>query len=94
MSRLISPVRTSTIKMNTEIEALMAIDYNPQVELDMNMSLAKPDQIKLRMIIEKHYLNATPNDEKPPYEMKINLTNDTPFHSLPRRLSYHERGIL
>lgn len=65
----------------------------PEITIDLDPSLPATDRARFEKLIDDEYLNPTDITVKPhPYEMKIHLTNDTPFHAYPRRLSYHERG--
>lgn len=61
--------------------------------LNVNQDLNKAARKRVYEIIRRSYLEPTdvpilPSD----YSMSIKLTNDTPFHAMPRRLSFHERA--
>ncbi|XP_065354978.1 uncharacterized protein LOC135949365 [Calliphora vicina] len=69
--------------------------YTTLSDVDVNPNLSQEHFENLRDVIYRNYLEANDIEVKPyAYEMNIKLTSDTPFHFLPRRLSYYERGEL
>lgn len=62
------------------------------IPININSNLPLDTQNTLHEIIRRYYLEPEGIEVKPhEYEMNIRLTNDTPIHALPRRLSYYER---
>lgn len=72
---------------------ICAIDVTESEPLiDISNNLGKQDTDILRAVVINNYLSPTDVHIEPyDYEMSIRLTNDVPFHSMPRRLSYYER---
>lgn len=74
----------------------MAIETeNKATEININPALGKTKISEIEQIVQTNYLKLKNLDRKKhEHEMKINLTNHTPFHTTPRRLSYKEREEL
>lgn len=68
-----------------------AIPNAPQLEINSNLDVVSRE--RLTEIIRRNYLEPDDIVTVPhPYEMNIRLTDDTPIHAVPRRLSYYERN--
>lgn len=72
---------------------IFAIDIdNLQDELLIEPTLSLDKKRELECIVKQDYMNSSVTPKPPNYEMEIRLTSDTPFHHLPRRLSYKEKS--
>ena len=66
-------------------------------ELNLNFKLGPNKVAELSELIDKFYViadNKGANAESLNYSMQIHLTSQVPFYCNPRRLSYHEQGVV
>lgn len=76
-----------------ELTIAVAESSTTTISVDVNPNLPANDRKLIEKIVENEYLNASHIVVTPhPYAMNITLTDNTPFHAYPRRLSYHERA--
>lgn len=81
-------------------EYVSTIDQTPLLEhnlakLHINSDLSMVERNKLEAIIRDKYVKPTDVQyESNEFEVNIHVTNETPFYSYARRLTYHERDEL
>lgn len=78
----------------TDVPQIFAIECfeNEPNEPKLGDNLSPADAQRKRKLVDECYFNPTEVKVEPlEYEMKINLTSDTPFHCTPRKLSHLEK---